>query len=997
MAYNKGLSQQEKDRINAEMRARLAQGQSKEEVDAWVGAEVENARAAGKTNPTAGQDAPAVDGGSASGDGSLAYRPETNAEFAQTAGKKRPRVDEDGEVINLAQDFGAAGAFVESIPFIGDLIDDMYGAAKSGWAQGQTVDDALALFTAGEDADPETIQKYIEAVRNQQDQPVSQEMRDFNAEYESNGGGAWGFVKAIAQNPSVGATTMVSSLVAMLNPASAAGAGIGAAGGAAVAGSATLGIGAGVGAVAGTFAGAGGVLETGTSFTEFLQEELAAKKLDFDEAGIAEVLGDKDALLRIRAKSAARGGVIAVIDGLTGGLAGKAAAGVGKTAVKAAKLKATLASVAIEGAGGGLGEAAARAVVGQEMDAREIGLEIVGEFGTGIAIAKAGVTQPSYEIGGQRVNKDTAMTLIKDAPEMADTLSITNDPEVQAEVDKAVSGIENINENKDHLTDNDNKIRQDKLSTIKSLQTKQREATDDNSKAVFQEGIDEARSELREIIKEQNAVLKHMPTEDRGIITNNKAVVDRNTDFIDAQSEIPADVQALIETKKEQNNELTAQMDEVRGMAEIKRQEAVAIAQKREAKKQEAVQEEVVEQDPAAAVAAQQDEQITAEVDEIVSEEVDSNGKILEKLEDETLAEYVEIAPIGNSEATINSAEDYIPLTKADKNDFGPQDFGREINTLQPLDVAVAKQIVKKIQKAAKQMGAETDAKAIQDGDGTWRVAGTITSAKRPTNLRAEIGAKVKEEAPAAAEEAAPVEAQEDHDYSYGGVSKSDTLPTIDQIKEDEGFQQDAVLDYLTNNYNDLVEKFNLTPEQAEDIGSIEEVTQYAEDQAAIEQLEDLKEDLAKRKPKERTADDYVADIAKKHKSKVDKDSGEFTTPDQRTAYNILGGLKKRGHKDAFIYDSEDGKGYRVNPGERTVDKDTPQYSVEEGPSQEDIQYELDLLSAPGQTIDQAIEEGITNAQTLYDNDDLVFEKANNLYPSDQETGAYNEEGPIVS
>ena len=65
----------------------------------------------------------------------------------------------------------------------------------------------------------------------------------------------------------------------------------------------------------------------------------------------------------------------------------------------------------------------------------------------------------------------------------------------------------------------------------------------------------------------------------------------------------------------------------------------------------------------------------------------------------------------------------------------------------------------------------------------------------------------------------------------------------------------------------------------------------------------------------------------------------------------------------------------------------------QEGPSQEDIQYELDLLAAPGQTIDQAIEEGITDAQELYDNDDLVFEKANNLYPSDRETGDYNVEG----
>ena len=248
---------------------------------------------------------------------------------------------------------------VESIPFFGDVVDDMYGAVKQGWAQGQTVDDALALFAGGAETDPETIQKYIAAVEKQQGQPVSKEMEDFNNIYEESGGGAWGFIKAIAQNPSVAATTAVSSMIAMLNPASAVGAGAGAAAGAGIAGSATLGIGAGVGAIGGAFAGAGGILEAGTSFTEFLQEELKEKGLEFDEDGIAKVLEDEDALSRIRGKSAARGGIIALVDGLTAGVAGKVAGGVAKTAKNAAKIKGVLAATAIEGAGGGVGEAAA--------------------------------------------------------------------------------------------------------------------------------------------------------------------------------------------------------------------------------------------------------------------------------------------------------------------------------------------------------------------------------------------------------------------------------------------------------------------------------------------------------------------------------------------------------------------------------------------------------------------------------------------------------------
>ena len=64
---------------------------------------------------------------------------------------------------------------------------------------------------------------YLAAVENMQKQPVSKEMQDFNETYEAAGGGTWGFVKAILQNPSVGATTAVSSLAAMINPASAVG------------------------------------------------------------------------------------------------------------------------------------------------------------------------------------------------------------------------------------------------------------------------------------------------------------------------------------------------------------------------------------------------------------------------------------------------------------------------------------------------------------------------------------------------------------------------------------------------------------------------------------------------------------------------------------------------------------------------------------------------------------------------------------------------------
>ena len=160
MAYNQGLTQEEKDRINTQIRELAAQGKSEEEIIAWRDAQVAGAQKAaqeGKPSPAA-QGAPTAGGESVSEDTSSGYQPQTWGEFSQTFAPKKTRVDDDGEVINLAKDFGYLGEVIESIPLVGDLVDDIYGAVKSGYAQGQIVDDSLALFSQGADADEETIQ-----------------------------------------------------------------------------------------------------------------------------------------------------------------------------------------------------------------------------------------------------------------------------------------------------------------------------------------------------------------------------------------------------------------------------------------------------------------------------------------------------------------------------------------------------------------------------------------------------------------------------------------------------------------------------------------------------------------------------------------------------------------------------------------------------------------------------------------------------------------------
>ena len=773
MAYNKGLNQIDKDRINQGVKDLAAQGKSKDEILAWRNSQVQAAQAsadAGKPTPAAGSDAPAVSGASASEDGSLAS-PKTLSEFGQVAGVKKPRVDDDGEVINLAQDFGDLGAMVESIPFIGDVIDDMYGAVKSGYAQGQTVPDALSVFTQGADVDEETLSEYIAAVNKQSQYAPSKEMLDFNETYEAAGGGAWGFIKAIAQNPSVAATTAISSMVAMINPASAAGAAL-AGGTGAAAGSAFAGVGAIPGAIGGAFAGAGGMLETGASFTEFLQEELAERGLNFDEEGISKVLQDEDALFSIRARSAARGGIIAIVDGLTAGVASKAAKGVANTAKTASKLKGTLAATAIEGAGGGIGEAAARTAVGQELDAREIGLEIVGEFGTGVALGKAAVeTQPSYKINGQRVSANEVNKVLDKDPAFASTIEIKNDPQLKKKVNEVVTEVSDVNENSDIITESESQERSGVIGEIRDLITernkykgnilkKKNKPLYDSYDAI----IKDKKGELKEIVTKQNKVYKHLTEDDKNILLdNNNNIKSFNEAISNIQDEygdnIPSAKQNEIKLFQEKIEAYQNENDEVRAQAVALAQESDAKAEAAKAEKEAAVQEEALAEeaevagvDPAQLAAQREQEQ------EIINENVQDNDKVIKNLSKQAIAAGVKVVP---EEGTIGDdfADQYIPLGKKGDS-FTKGDFVKKLETVQPMDRLTAEQTVFDIQDTLDEKGIDSTINIEPAGEGLFNITGEIKAPKRDKPVSVEVAeqAPTQEEAVAETETEGPAE-----------------------------------------------------------------------------------------------------------------------------------------------------------------------------------------------------------------------------------------------
>ena len=290
--------------------------------------------------------------------------------------------------------------------FATDFLGDIYRATKQGQGQGATVDDALGLMYDGKDATPEQIQLYLSEVNKMNQFGPSDEMRQFQKIYEDAGSGTWGFIKGLAATRGqVIPQLFVSSASAMFNESSGKAAAVGAVVGSAVPVFGTIG---------GAIGAAGATLETAMSFTDFLQGEVEKAGLAFDKDGVTKILNNPEAMGRIRRKSLGRGIAIGAIDGLTGGIAGKATS----SSLKAAKtigkrIGAGAKGVAIEGVGGSIGEATGRLLTGQELDVAEIGFEgVAGTATAPLTVGSSFINPPSYQLNGKPASFDDVNDLI---------------------------------------------------------------------------------------------------------------------------------------------------------------------------------------------------------------------------------------------------------------------------------------------------------------------------------------------------------------------------------------------------------------------------------------------------------------------------------------------------------------------------------------------------------------------------------------------------------
>jgi len=310
-------------------------------------------------------------------------------------------VDTSSELQQSEKDTAIERAFGKNE--VTDFFGDLYRAGIAGALQAEAVDPSLDLFKQGADASEETINKYIEtnqkiASKNME----SDEMKSFNEIYNKEGGGWWGFVKGVANNPTTLPSMLVSSIatqIGSLQSGEVAAAGTAGLATGAGAGAFVAGIGAIPGGIAGLMGGTMAAMETGLTFSELLAEEVGD---DLTNESVKKVLGNPEKLAELKNKALGRGVAIGAIELATMGIAKGVGGKIAKAGFRGAPTLAATTAGGIEVIGGGTGEVAGRFVAGQEMDVAEIGFE-----------AFAGLGSAPISMGGQLANLNTNIDRVK--------------------------------------------------------------------------------------------------------------------------------------------------------------------------------------------------------------------------------------------------------------------------------------------------------------------------------------------------------------------------------------------------------------------------------------------------------------------------------------------------------------------------------------------------------------------------------------------------------
>mgnify|MGYP003145810408 FL=1 len=332
------------------------------------------------------------------------------------------------------------------------FFEDIMQAAKEGKTAGSSVNEAFDVYKYGANITDEKLNAYIEAAAKMEEIGPTNEQYEFTKAQTRYGGGIFGTLKALNENPGFFPQLLVSSIATMgssmldseeVAGTSLASAGIGASAGFAMgslgysfgpAGALTQAGGAITGAFSGAIGGLVGAMETGLTLTDLLKTELDGK--EFNKENIRDILEDADAVERIKNASLKRGLTIGAVEGITAGLSRGVASGLAKARVSPATITST--TGAVEMTGGGVGEfggqIATREFTGP-VDLGEVTLEAVAEV-KGVAnvsdIVFRSLNKSQYSINGEKRTKQEIKDIVESKNIKADELakikfSITND------------------------------------------------------------------------------------------------------------------------------------------------------------------------------------------------------------------------------------------------------------------------------------------------------------------------------------------------------------------------------------------------------------------------------------------------------------------------------------------------------------------------------------------------------------------------------------------
>jgi hypothetical protein len=312
---------------------------------------------------------------------------------------------------------------------LGEAIDDTARTLASGYAQGQLASAANELILSGPIPNDETIEKLLEYSKMAQELGPSDAFINYQKKSEEVGGGFWGFFRGVSDNPAVLPELIVNSFTAMATNKEAVLAGAGAILTNAIATAASAGIPtAGAGAAPGFVAGAAsalpvamglasGILTTGATFAELLQQELGTDEngnpIEPTKENTKAILEDPEKFNKIRNKSILKGATVGAIDFFTGKLSSavgakilskSAATSATGEATKSAYTKSLASGGVIESGGGGLGEAAGTAMAGEKQNLENILFEMVTEMPmTAVSTAQARLAAPVYKVNNKKV------------------------------------------------------------------------------------------------------------------------------------------------------------------------------------------------------------------------------------------------------------------------------------------------------------------------------------------------------------------------------------------------------------------------------------------------------------------------------------------------------------------------------------------------------------------------------------------------------------------